>query len=419
MLLGCHANPGEVADAAVLDAGNGDAASALALTLDTSAVTPPSGSFAQTEPAVAVSADGVLVVTWLDLEAHWALGYAFSHDHGASWEPSQLVTLPANLYASNETVQADADGNFHVLVLGVEHDEDVEHVLTAEAPAGTDRFGETLEVSDETLAVPRDAPAFVVASDGSLNVDWTEYTAHLVTSSIIAARSVDEGATWTRTPSLSLATDQVAWPNLCASKTGGQLTAIFENEYGVGMRWSTDNGATWPVANVNVLQYPGVPGEFPSCLQKGRDLWIMQGMAMNSASTTYEPVDDTIQLVHSGDGGFTFDPAVAAQDPAAGSAYIHPMGAFQFDGSISLIYYAGNGMDDTMASVRYSRSLDGGKTFLPSRTVFSPMTLTTSRVSLSWLGDLLGVTTDTDTLLTGYVDNSSGAAHVRVARLIP
>jgi hypothetical protein len=424
LLAACQSNAPDVADASVFDAASADAnppdaASPKAPLIDTGAIAPPAQSEAQTEPAVAVSADGTLVVTWLDSElTTWGLGYAFSHDHGVTWGPSQLLTMPAGLYAGNETVQADADGNFHVVTLGVNADASAIDVLIAGAPAGVDMFGDTTLVSDPTLAVPRDAPAFVIASDGSLNIDWTEYSADLTSSLIVAARSIDGGVTWSRT-SLTAPHGEVAWPNLCASKIGGQVTAVFEDAVGVGFRWSSDDGETWPDANTNVVPLSENPGEFPSCMQKGLDLWIMQGVTMQAASTSYEPALDEIELVHSGDGGLTLDPVVPVQDKKAGGAYMRAMGALQADGSISLVYYAGSIMNDPAATVRYSVSRDGGKTFSPSSVVWSPLTLTTSRLGLNWLGDLLGVAADADTAFAGYVDNGSGASHVRVSRILP
>jgi hypothetical protein len=83
------------------------------------------------------------------------------------------------------------------------------------------------------------------------------------------------------------------------------------------------------------------------------------------------------------------------------------------------VHYAGTKDDDPQGTVRRSISTDGGKTFGASEALFSPIVLTTSRTGKDWLGDLLGVTSDAGNTFVTFVDNQSGASHIRFSRLAP
>jgi len=380
----------------------------------------PSGSQYETEPTIAVAPDGRVAVAWLDVTGSSApLGVAFSPDRGDTWSTPTLLSVGAQRFASNEILAADAQGNFHLVSLAVNDDQSAVAVLIATAPAGSSTFGAFVEVSDPAVPALRDASAFTIAHDGSFNVVWTEYGSSLTSSSIVAARSTDGGAHWTRT---AITSGVIAsWPNVCASRTGGHVAAVFidAQNAATGMRWSDDDGATWPDGNTNMVPLSLNEGEFPSCFAIDQDLWVMQGVSSMRPSRTYEPTLDDIQLTHSGDGGFTLDPTVSAQDPLAGGKYMRAMAVIEADRSISLTYYAGARDDDPAGTVRRSLSTDGGKTFAPSQILYQPITLTTSRAGTDWLGDLLGVADDAHGTFVAFVDNGDGKSHIRFTRLTP
>jgi hypothetical protein len=381
----------------------------------------PSGSQSETEPTIAVAPDGRLAVAWLDVTSGGApIGFAFSPDRGDTWSASQLLQLGGGRFASNEIVAADAQSNFHLVTMAVAANQMSVQVLIATAPAGTSSFGAFTEISDPAVAVPRDATAFTIAHDGSFNVVWTEYSASLTSSQIVAARSTDGGAHWTRT-NITPGALADAWPNICASRTSGKLAAVFvDSEHNAtGLRWSDDDGGSWPDGNVNMVPLSSYEGEFPSCLAIDNELWVMQGVASTRPSRTYEPTLDDIQLTHSGDGGPTLDATVSAQDPMAGGKYMRAMAVLLPDRRISLTYYAGASDDDPAATVRRSLSSDGGKHFAASQMLYQPILLTTSRAGSTWLGDLLGVTADDHGTYVSFVDNGAGKAHIRFTRLMP
>jgi len=384
--------------------------------IETQALPIPHASIYESEPTIAVSAGGTVLIAWLDIMSGTAsLGYSFSRDRGVTWEPSQLLTLPDGRFGSNEIVQADAQGNFYLVTLGVNPDGKSSIVYLAKGSAGATTFGVPVEVSDKSVTAMRDATAFVIAHDGSMNIVWAEYEA--AGSHVVAARSADGASfTWAN---ISSGMEASAWPNLCASKATGRVAAVFvdASDNATGVRWSSDDGKTWPAENQNLVPLSEYPGEFPSCVQGALDLWIMQGTASVAPSRTYEPTLDNIELTHSGDGGLTLDATVNAQDPAAGDKYMRAMAFLNDDQSLSLTYYAGSIDSHPAATVRYSHSTDAGKTFSTSIELFGPVLLTTSRAGKTWLGDLLGITADAQHTFFTYVDNSSGAAHINFTRV--
>ena len=93
----------------------------------------------------------------------------------------------------------------------------------------------------------------------------------------------------------------MGWPNACSSPATGRVAAVFFDgtSGATGLRWSEDNGATWPAANATKLSLPEHPGEFPSCVLGPSDLWVMQGLTTDTPTTSHAPTLDKIWLAHS------------------------------------------------------------------------------------------------------------------------
>ena len=370
----------------------------------------------QTEPTVAVAPNGTVAIAWIDFQSTPTVGFTFSPDRGESWSEPQLLSIPNGAFSSNEGLVADANSNFYLVTMGVSRDQKSTKIFVGKAAAGTTTFAPLVEASDASSALLRDASALSIAQDQSLLVTYVEYLDSAYDSLIVSSRSIDGGATWTR--STLKATGVFSWTNGCASRTSAKVAAVFvDNDRTVtSVRWSDDNGATWPEANTNDIAPHSNLGEFPSCVADGNELWVMQGVSREQATRTVEPTLDAINLSHSSDGGHTFDAAVQVQDAAAGTKYMRALATVQGDGSLSLVYYAGSMDNDKAATVRRAISRDRGRTFAASEELFSPVTLTTSRAGKDWLGDLLGAASDAQSTFVSFVDNSSGASHIRFAR---
>jgi hypothetical protein len=148
-----------------------------------------------------------------------------------------------------------------------------------------------------------------------------------------------------------------------------------------------------------------------------RDLWVLDGPSAKAPTAELSPALIDVRITHSPDLGKTFEPTTSAVDPAAGSRYMRAMGAVGPNRELDLVYYAGGAENDTQATVRHSRSTDKGKTFPPSKVLFSPTVLVTDRRSSQAFGDLLGVANDESDTFAAFVDNTSGVARVRLARI--
>ena len=323
--------------------------------------------------------------------------------------------MPDGGFAGNEIIVADAQSNFGLVSLSVKPP--TSRVYYARAAPGMKAFGAWAEVSDPALERARDATAMAVASDQSSIIVWTEHVSSL-NAVIVVARSADGGTTWQRS-NLTAPDGSVAWPNLCASPTSGRVAVVYIDELTgeTALRVSDDSGATWPATSFNTVAPQEQIGEFPSCVVNATDLWVMQGQSTETPTAQFAPTLDLIQLSHSADGGKTLDATVSVQDPSAGTRYMRAMATVDAKKRLALAYYAGAMPEDPQASVRYSYSIDSGKTFAPSVSIHSPIILTTSRATKSWLGDLLGITADAHDTFVAFAANGTGASHVGVVRI--
>jgi hypothetical protein len=118
-------------------------------------------------------------------------------------------------------------------------------------------------------------------------------------------------------------------------------------------------------------------------------------------------------LAHSGNGGQTVDSRIDAHDAAAGSLFQHPQLVREAStGALDLIYYAGNGTNDSNGSFRRSRAAVPAMGFAASVVLDSPIVFLESRTDQRWLGDYTGIYTLNGELYTSYVTNRTGSAQI-------
>jgi hypothetical protein len=121
---------------------------------------------------------------------------------------------------------------------------------------------------------------------------------------------------------------------------------------------------------------------------------------------------DNMRLAHSSDRGATFDWRASVHDATAGRLFVFADLALEPDGALDLAYYAGGADEDPMGSFRIARSTDGGRTFAPSQVVQQPLLFTTSRTTLRWIGDYVGIDYGAGRLVGAYGDNSGAADRI-------
>jgi hypothetical protein len=373
----------------------------------------------ESETSVAVGPDDVVAVAWIGLQpgGQSTNGYRFSADGGRTWGAVSSLDSPGARVASDPVLAFDAKGatwmswvGYHVDQQGGPFDM---HVYAASAPAGTTAFGAPIDVSEPGGAPQYDKPWITVTSKGTVLVTYAKTS----TGGIFVSRSTDGGATWTR----SMIVEDGGFRNLVyPCTTSSRVYVTYHAGGGIGLRWSDDDGATWPDANKTAVAEQGEQPAFddPTCVAEGDEIWIAYGLSNDPFSEATAAKLSSIRLAHSADGGKTIDRRSEAKDAAAAPFAMHPALAREDGGALDLVYYAGAKDGDTAGSYRLARSTDGGETWAPSAVLAAPITFLQARGDKKWLGDYTGVAWKGGALYTSFADNSGEASHVAFARAV-
>jgi len=396
------------------------------IVLDPGVISASPASVSEHEPYVAAS-NGHVGVAWISRQSpNLVIGYRISIDDGETWGAIQSLPLPPNNNIAGDPYLAADDKGTLWIAWGSETKMSTrtnQHVFVAKAAPGAMSFGAPIEVTDpnEPNVGVYDQPKIAVVPAG-LVVTYMFGNTDFSSLIIVAAYSPD-GAQWTRTP--------VAGPGpsgsfrnraaLCDVKNSGQRTYMqyLDQLVGMALRWSDDGGKTWPSANVTAVQFPSETAKLSEeigCAADGNDVWIFYGLTTDFGANgeTIMPKRDALKLAHSPDRGASIDTRVVVSDKTAGKYFL--LGSFARDegGGFDVTYYAGNMSGDPAGSYRFSRSTDG--TSFPSSVVRGPLLFDTSRTTLTWIGDYVGLAASGKNLHMAYADTSGSAAHIAYYR---
>jgi hypothetical protein len=374
-------------------------------------------------------------VAWIDINNQGIsnIGYTFSTDDGETFSAPQQIVSPGNRVASDPVLATDAMGNIYVVWVAfrVMGGNPVSmRIYVSIAPAGSTTFGPPIQVSQPMDGgALYDKPWITVTNKGTIFITY-ERDLNNNELGLVAARSTDGGMTWQRTFIADEMGPTATFRNLaypCAPRNGNHLWVTYvasaptSNGVDIRLSRSDDDGLTWQ-PEVTVSQ-PNDPTAFedPTCAGDGENVWVTYGLSK-------DPIDQmagsaqklaSIQLVHSGDGGQTFDTRTEAGDPAAMPFFMHPQLVMEETGSLDVVYYAGAKDEDQAGSYRRARAAMP-PAFGPSSVVESPLVYLQSRSDPRWLGDYTGLYTRNGKLYTSYVVNTSGTAQVAFAKyLVP
>ena len=372
----------------------------------------------ESETHVAAAPNGFVGVTWIAEKqgGQSTNGYIFSKDGGKSWGPIQEVASPGGRVASDPVFAIDQQNNFYMTWIGFHFDNQGQpydmHVYVAVAPAGTTDFGAPIEVSAAAGGESFDKPWIVVTNKNTAILTYAKTSS----GGSYAARSTDGGKTWTR----AVIVEDGNFRNLtypCAPATGDRIWAVYSvnGGGGIGLRWSDDDGLTWPDANKTAVAAMGEPAAFddPTCAAEGNDVFVSYSLSNDQINGgANAPKGYALRLAHSGDGGVTIDYRADEHDAASGKFFQHAQLTRESNGALDVTYYAGSADPDANGSFRRARSTDGGKTWGASVSILKPLDFLSSRTDPHWLGDYSGIWWLNGTLFTSYVDNSQQYAHV-------
>jgi hypothetical protein len=209
----------------------------------------------------------------------------------------------------------------------------------------------------------------------------------------------------------------------CVSATTGRLWVVYadfaptENysyaPTGVVLQYSDDDGATWSSGNTTVVAPIAVTGTFddPSCVGDGNDVWVEYERQAPGCRTC---IGNSINVVHSVDGGRTFGAPVNVLDTSVSYGAWHSTLVREANGGLDVLYYGGGTTWSDPGSVSFVRSRDQGVTWSKATLIKQPITVTSAAFAL---GDYLGIATGGGALHTTFTDNSSGTKHVGYAKV--
>ncbi len=366
----------------------------------------------QAESSVAATKGGVVAATWITLtQAAVGIGYSFSTDGGKTWLAPAGIPPINGFFYGDPTVVAGDDGSFYLAFCAVNKGFTAGHVYVAKAAPGATTFGTPVQVSDPADPGPYDKPVIAITKSQAILVSYT----HVATGHVVVGRSADGAASFTRTEAVSnVPYGALATP--CADPDGGRVWLTFIGNKRIDLRWSDDDGATFPQTNatrVSPTTELDVSTDDPVCVGRGSEVWVAYSRShdiVDSASFNWK--DYALRLAHSSDGGATIDSRTDVFDAASGTFFMEPALVLEPNNALDLTYYTGNVGDDPAGTFRLARSTDGGQTFLPTTVIEQPVTFALNRNGKTWLGDYSGFVAFDGRLYTTYADNASGSSHV-------
>jgi hypothetical protein len=369
----------------------------------------------EAQTSVASDAKGAVVAAWIGFFADntSAIGYAVSRDAGATFTPPAYVKSPGGRFAGSPAVAVDGKGRISLAWLGFRYDfaNPDEHIYLSRLDAATETFGAPAIASDDGVATTRDfdKPSLTVDGKDDLLVTWADFTGSGMgtPAQLTLARSAD-GAIFAR----STITADASFGNLaylCVDPAGGPAAPLYLVHLGAGgtvtLRRSADQGVQWqtlPVPATNVI-FQDI-----TCAVHGSDLWITYASGTAPFMPGQNTPGDAVSVLHSANGGTSFEAVVTASSGAAGTQYLFPRLARSPAGALEIVYYQGT--SGNPAALMRATSPTGA-TWTASK-LADAGTFTLDRSLASWLGDYLGIAATAKGLFSSYTENTQGKAHI-------
>jgi hypothetical protein len=381
---------------------------------------------AELEPHVAAG-PGVLGIAWMGVahpgehEAADRIGARVSTDGGKTWGSLEELHSLDGRYAADPVLVAQPDATLALTWLGFRanlkaggepYDMEVYVARTSRGDKGTPHFEAPIAVAGAQPGAMYDKPWAARTSRGALAVAYRFSVGAKNGVALVRLedkqpplrRTVAEGDSFAG----SLAT-------LCAAVDRPRLwIPSFDPMGGIVLYRSDDEGDSWPeAARVRVsLASEAVAAEAPLCLSGGDDLWIAYGLAARPLDTGSSALMSSLVLVHSRDGGASFDARHEVREE--GALLMHPQIVREPSGALDAVYYAGR--DEGKTGGLRSTRLDAQGARAASRTVGAPLPFVAQRSDPRWAGDYFGIAWS-DRLVVAYGDASRGEPHVAFTTL--
>jgi hypothetical protein len=381
----------------------------------------------ESEPWLAASPDGrSLVATWTSrlYGSAWVdqgpIGYAISRDGGATWQAPRTLEFPGRETPFNVKVASDARGDFWAAWIG-RSDSDKDEIVAARLRSSEDAFDAAVAVTDRNLEKWYDLPAIVTHRGtvfAAYAVDERESDAPCIATEV--SRSAD-GVAWTR--STAAPCEPTRWLRnlnaLCASEASERVWLAYvvgtSDRAAVEIRYSPDNGRTWPIENVRVLSAPDERVSFDplGCVADADGAWVVYGVSDDPIVPSVFPKLSSIPVVHLDDTGNV--EKFEAKDPSVRFA-MHPQIARDDAGSIHVLHVAGTRDGDGAGSIRWTELGRGRNAFRMRGVVATPLRFQQRWGAPGFLGDYFGVVARGSSLMTAYARGEDADVHIAFSK---
>jgi len=386
--------------------------------LDVPGVSKSSKTVEESEPFVAATSDGRIVVAWIGVAQTGVstIAYAFSKDDGATWTPPADVQQPMNQVGSDPVMVADEKGDVFLGWLGYDYAGQFPtnmRLYVAKSGPGATSF-EAPVIAHDVGTDFYDKPWMTITHAGTLVISQTA-SDEMTYSHAVVLTSAD-GVKWKPVTLPGFSARSLIY--VCASRSTPRLFATWVSQSSPLQiaAQSSDDDATWgPEVIVSGADNVGYDG--PTCVADGNDVWVSYAIGAGALDTSNFQHLTSVRVAHSKNGGTSFQPAVDAQDPTTGKLFLHPFLTLEAGGTLDARYYAGAAPNDAQGGLLTVQSKDQGATFAPSVAEHTPIDFDLARDNTAWLGDYFGVAERDGRTHLAYVDNTGGVAHVSYRRV--
>ncbi len=304
------------------------------------------------------------------------VGYAVSHDGGASWSSSQalrgLLRIDGGAYdgAADPGIAFDAAGNAYLSVTTFDADDWATAVYVAEMPASSDLFGAPLRVAafNDTHRAVQYARIAPGAAGGTLYLTFNALgtspqtpgssLASTWTSQLYFTGSIDGGQNWAAPVAIGRG-PQDYWGEPVVD-WNGNILVFYSGEAGLELAQSSDGGQTW--SSPRSLQAIDSVGE----QRINNDLYVNPGpsVALDIGSRTLYVEYDGGKTTFSNDDGATWSQPVDVLGSINAPAFLASIGVDPVTHTVSVGGYstAADPSQNTFAYY-YAQSADGGNHF--------------------------------------------------------
>lgn len=347
------------------------------------------------------------------------VGFASSAD-GGTWSPLDHLNGPEGETGDVSLATAANGTTFFIGIEVLDSSVDppsLAPLVKTQIALGATQFDPPVEIAS---ALHADKPSIAFDESGRLVIFYDD-----VLGAMTFIRAEDPAATTFAAPVPLHYSDMSlfggARPAICVDRNRVAVAPVrAATALGLSLVRETAPGS-WDIVGVPTADLPAYHD--PGCVVDGNDLWIAYasfdtpgGAPRVGRPETFMTQDaaDSIRVIHSPDGGLTFDRDVRVTGPISATKYMFPEFVRTGSGQLELVYY--EGVPDGAAALSRATSVNGDCNSWSRQQLASVGTFQLTRLSGSWLGDYFGVLALGHSIIAAFTDNSgmfSGISTVR------